>query len=202
MKKPFRILFRLTHGALLLLGFLALLFFAAQFTRLPWRAYKSLFSAPTALDHPGPTHILIMGGSGIPGESGLTRTYYGAQAAAQYPDATVLVAMPFSAAQSDASRAYLDELKLRGVSAGRMHILDGGHNTREQAVRLAETLVDCTNEVRVLIVTDAEHIRRTAACIREACKEEGVKILLGALPAEPFSIEDPVPGRTRERPPL
>jgi uncharacterized SAM-binding protein YcdF (DUF218 family) len=189
MKASFRILFRLAHGVLLLFGCLALLFAAAQFTGLPWHAYTHLAEIPP----PGcdcPTHILVMGGSGIPGESGLMRTFYAAQAAAQYRAAEVLVAMPLGTAQSDASRAYLDEIHLRGVATERIRILDGGRNTREQALRLAEHFADRTNAACVLIVTDPEHICRTAACIRQACAEKHIEIQLNARPAFPTSIED------------
>ena len=189
MKISFRILFRLARGGLLLLGFFSLLFAAAQFTGLPWHAYKSLSEIP-APDCDSPTHILVMGGSGIPGASGLMRTFYAAQAATQYRDAEVLVAMPLGAAQSDTSRAYLDEIRLRGVSAERIRILDGGRNTREQALRLAEYLADRTTAPCVLIVTDPEHIRRTAASIRKACAEKQIEINLTARPAFPTSIED------------
>jgi uncharacterized SAM-binding protein YcdF (DUF218 family) len=197
MKASFRILFRLARGALLLLGFLALLFAATQFTHLPWRAYKHLSEIP-APSHAPPTHILVMGGSGIPGESGLMRTFFGAQAAALYPDAVVLVAMPLGAAQSVSSRAYLDEIRLRGVASERIRILDGGRNTREQAIRLAEYLADRTNTPQVLIVTDPEHVRRTAASIRKACAKTQLEIQLEALPAFPLSLEDPLPWRAAD----
>ena len=134
-----------------------------------------------------------MGGSGIPGTSGLMRTFYAAQAAAQNPGADILVAMPRGAAQSAAARAYLDELQLRGVSGDRLRILDGGRNTREQALRLAEYLSDRQASACILLVTDPEHIRRSAACIRKVCSAG-----LRALPAFPVSIEDPLPWRAVE----
>jgi uncharacterized SAM-binding protein YcdF (DUF218 family) len=186
MKIFFRPLVRLTRGALLLFGLMSLLFVATQFTNLPWRAYKNLSEIPSPSLH-APTHILVMGGSGIPGESGLMRTFYGAWAARHHPEAEVLVAMPLGADQSDASRAYLDELGLRGVPASRVRILPDGRNTREQAVRLAAYLGAQTNPATILIVSDPPHIRRTAACLRR------VGILdLTALPAFPLSIEDPL----------
>lgn len=197
MKTFFRFCFRLARGALFLLGFLALLFAAAQFTNLPWRAYRSLSDFPSPCPRP-PSHILVMGGSGIPGESGLMRTFYAAQAAARHPDAAVLVAMPLDASGSDASRAYLDELRLRGVPPERVRILPGGRNTREQALRLCETLAGQTNLPHILIVSNPSHIRRTAACIRKACRENGSPLHLAALPAHPLSIEDPLPWRATD----
>ena len=139
-----------------------------------------------------------MGGSGIPGESGLMRTFYAAEAARRNPEAGVLVAMPLDAAESESSRAYLDELRLRGVAAGRLQILPGGRNTREQALRLAEFTRGESGSPRILIVTDPEHVRRTAACIRKAFTEQQRAVALAALPAFPLSIDDPLPWRAAE----
>lgn len=187
MKTVCRLLVRIVRGILLLLGALALLLAAVQFTPLPWRLYKRLgeFPAPATRK---PTHILVMGGSGIPGESGLMRTYYGAMAAALHPDAELLVALPLGADESVASRAYLDELALRGVPPGQARLLPGGRNTREQALCLAAELGSALDTACVLIVTDPTHVRRTAGCLRRA----GVPHL-AALPAHPISIEDPLP---------
>ena len=197
MKVSLRILVRLARGALLLLGLAALIFAAAQFTHLPWRAYKHLTEIPAPSLEP-PTYILVMGGSGIPGESGLMRTFYAAQAAGLHPNASVLVAMPLDADQSVSSRAYLDEIRLRGVAPERIRILAGGRNTREQALRLAEDLAGRTPAPQVLIVTDPEHIRRTAAAIRKACVQPHLEIQLAALPAFPLSLEDPLPWRASD----
>jgi uncharacterized SAM-binding protein YcdF (DUF218 family) len=192
MKIPLRFLWRLARRAVWLAGGLALLAAAAQFTSLPWRAYRRLAECPNPSSRV-PTHILVMGGSGIPGESGLMRTFYGAQAAGTHPDAEVWVAMPLEADASAASRAYLDELRLRGVAPERLRILPQGRNTREQALRLAARLGSETNSAVVLIVSDPSHIRRTAASLRKA----GVAHL-AALPAHPLSIEDPLPWRAAE----
>lgn len=192
MKVLFRFLVRLARRTLWLAGALALLAAAAQFTALPWRAYRRLAACPDPSSRP-PTHILVMGGSGIPGESGLMRTFYGAQAAGEHPDAEVWVAMPLEADASAASRAYLAELRLRGVAAERLRILPQGRNTREQALRMAARLGSETNSAVVLVVSDPSHIRRTAASLRKA----GVAHL-AALPAHPLSIEDPLPWRAAE----
>lgn len=203
MKAFFRIGVRWARGALLLFGLACLLLAAAQFTNLPWRAYKSLAVVDDSFDG-APTHILVMGGSGIPGESGLMRTFYAARIAARNPEAEVLVAMPCDAARSEVSRAYRDELLLRGVSAERIRILPDGRNTREQALRLAEYLAGWTREPpRVLIVTSPEHVRRTAACIRKTCNVDLAafprrRTRLAASPAHPLSIEDPLPWKAAE----
>lgn len=191
MKAAVHWVFRLARAGLLLLGLLALLFVAAQFTNWPWRAYSNLSEVPDGVRVP-PTHVLVMGGSGIPGESGLSRTYFGAQAALRNPRAEVFIAMPLGTNESFASRAYYDELRLRGVPAKRIHILAGGRNTREQALRLAEVLSARATPGHVLIVTDPYHIRRTAACIRKAVADRKQEVHLDGLPVYALSIEDPL----------
>jgi len=192
MKTTLRILFRVLRGGLALLGMLALLYGAFLFSPYPWRIYKSLWAFPNPSILP-PTHILVMGGSGIPGESGLMRTFYAAEAARENPEAELLIAMPLGAADSPASRAYFDEIHLRGIPAQRIRILEGGRNTREQAIRLAEVLAKETNATCVLIVTSPEHTRRTAAAIRKTCDTP-----VQAFPAFPLSLEDPLPWSVEE----
>ncbi len=184
MKSLWKNLLRAIRGALVGLGVFALLFFVLQFTNLPWSLYRSLFAIPH-LSTQSPTHILVMGGSGIPGESGLMRTYYGAQAARLHPNAEVLVAMPLGASDSEASRAYLDELLLRGVPADRVHILPDGRNTREQAIRMKAYVKEAPSTATILVVSNPEHIRRTVACLWQVGLTN-----VAAMPAHTLSMED------------
>ena len=192
MKSFWKNLLRVTRGALVGIGLFALLLVAAQFTNLPWSLYRSLFEIPHLSTQP-PTHILVMGGSGIPGESGLMRTFYGAQAAQLHPDAEVLVAMPLGASDSDASRAYLDELILRGVPANRVHILPNGRNTREQAIRMKEYLGEQPHATALLVVSNPEHIRRTVASLQRVGLTN-----VAAMPAHVLSIDDRLPWKATD----
>ena len=192
MKRCCKILFHVAKGLLTAMGLLFLLFLAMQFTNLPWCLYRSLFEISNLSTHP-PTQILVMGGSGIPGESGLMRTFYGAQAARLHPDAEVLVAMPLGASESEASQTYLNELLLRGVPSNRVHILPDGRNTREQAMRMKEHLGEQASSSTVLVVTNPEHIRRTVDCLRRVGFTE-----VAAMPAHTLSIEDPLPWNAAE----
>lgn len=139
-----------------------------------------------------------MGGSGIPGESGLCRTFYGAEAARLHRRAQVLIALPLGTNESFASRAYVGELHLRGVAARRIRVLAGGRNTREQALRLVETLATATNAAHVLIVTDPYHVRRTAACLRKAAAQRSFNMRLSGLPVFQLSIDDPLAFRAED----
>ena len=197
MRTVCRFFFRLARAALAGLGALVLLAAAAQFTNLPWHAYKSFSQVPGAVRE-APTHVLVMGGSGIPGESGLARTFFGAEAARLYPKAEVLIALPLGTNESYASRAYVGELRLRGVPARRIRVVSGGRNTREQALRLAEALAGQDRPPLLLIVTDPNHVRRTAACLRKAFADRKAAVRLDALPVFQLSIEDPLECLARE----
>ena len=197
MKTVFRFAWRVARAALALGGAAALLFAATLFTNLPWRAYRALSRVPAPATG-APSHILVMGGSGIPGESGLCRTFYGAEAARLHRRAQVLIALPLGTNESFASRAYVGELHLRGVAARRIRVLAGGRNTREQALRLAEWLATNPPPHRVMIVTDPEHVRRTAATLRRVCADRNISVELSAMAAHPLALEDPLPWRAAE----
>ena len=192
MKTCFKILFHAAKGLLSATGLFFLLFLAMQFTNLPWCLYRSLFKIPD-LSTRSPTQILVMGGSGIPGESGLMRTFYGAQAARLHPDAEVLVAMPLGASDSEASQTYLNEILLRGVPTNRVHILPDGRNTREQAIRMKEHLGEQAGTNTLLVVTSPEHVRRTVACMRRVGFTD-----VAAMPSHTLSIDDPLPWAAAE----
>ena len=198
MKKTLRLVIRTLRALLVLLGLLLLVGGAIQFTNLPWWLYDRLNHLPRPAPEAPPSVILLMGGSGIPGDSGLMRTFYGAEAARLFPAAELLVAMPLDADESVASRAYLDELLLRGAAADHIRILPLGRNTREQALRLADWLATTPAPHRVLIVTDPEHVRRTAAAVRRACADRQIPVELTAMAADPVSLEDPLPWRAAE----
>lgn len=189
MNRPLRIMLQTVRAVFMMLGILVFLFAVYLFSPFPWRIYKRLWAVPDTSNAPV-THILVMGGSGIPGESGLIRTFYAAEAARQHPDAEMLIAMPLGASESPASGAYLNEIRLRGISTNRVQILDGGRNTREQALRLAKALGTNSQSSCVLIVTSPEHTRRTAAAIRKACS-----VPISTFPAFPFPWMIPFPGQ-------
>ena len=165
---------------------------ALQFTSVPWKAFSRL-----AEDGVGeaegwtPTHILVLGGSGVPGESALMRIWYAAEAAQEWPEAPVWMALP---CDGDAvARAYADELALRGVEAGRCTPRACGRNTREQAVALVKDL-EGGGDARILVVTSPEHVRRACGAIRRAAQEAGAAVEVRGRAAFNLSIDDAPPG--------
>ena len=150
------------------LGLLALFFYAACWTDYPWKWYRWL-SMPEAVLAEEPALIVVLGGGGIPSETGLMRTYYGAVAAARHPQADVVVALPGNPdAPRSSVRMMAEELVLRGVDRDRIQFEPLGTNTRSQAVELRRQYEDSVASLPVLIVTSPEHLRRSVLTFRRA----------------------------------
>lgn len=192
-------------GALACAGLAGGLLAALQFTQLPWKAYSFLAGDGAVQGRESgwePTHILVMGGSGVPGESGLIRLWYAADAAAKHPGAPVWMALP--CAEGDrgdpAAAAYAGELRLRGVEDVRCEPRACGANTREQALALVRALdaggaaaaaaAEGQDAPRVLLVTSPEHVRRACLAVRRAARDAGRAIEVHGLAAENLSLDD------------
>lgn len=158
---PFRLLFQV-------LGWAAVVAVAAAPTSLPWKVYGWLgdAGAPTAGE---PRYLVVMGGGGIPSESGLMRTYAGAEAAARFPHARIVVAIPGDQADATSSPNRMrDELVLRGVAKDRILFEDQGRHTREQAVNCFKRFAASGPQPAVVVVTSPEHLRRCLLSFRKA----------------------------------
>ena len=169
MKREYlRNLARFVHGALLLAGIAVFLMLACCLTPYPWRLYHWLGCDPMKIQNP-PDCIVVLGGGGIPSESGLMRSYLGAELGRRYPNATVIATMPVdgNSENSDAEKMRR-ELLMRGIPQERILLEKRGRNTREQALNVRSLLgVDyATNGL--VIVTSPEHMRRAILSFRKA----------------------------------
>jgi uncharacterized SAM-binding protein YcdF (DUF218 family) len=148
------------------IAFLSLV--ALCFTNVPWRAWNWLATDPARASIE-PQYVVVLGGGGIPSESGLVRAYHAAQVARQFSRATLIVALP---AEGDAVGAAAgktrDELVLRGVAPGRIEMETGGRNTREQALNVKKLIDGRAENAGVLIVTSPYHVRRALLAFRKA----------------------------------
>jgi len=138
-----------------------------------------------------PAYIVVLGGGGIPSESGLIRTYYAAQTAMVYTGAMVVVSLPADGALEESSVGRMrDELVMRGVSRGAILMEHEALNTHEQAVKIRAMLPAEAREKPLMIVTSPTHMRRALLAFRKA----GFRKLAG-LPAVGIGAEaDPGPG--------
>lgn len=182
MKKP--LLYRLARtvaALLILLGIGVVTVWSLCFTAVPWRWYNWLACRDAVLAEV-PEFIVVLGGGGIPSESGLMRSYAAAQAALRYPNAMVVVAMPDPRDPSTA--AMFDELVLRGVDRRRLLHESQGRNTWEQARALRRMLAVDGVEPALLLVTSVDHTRRSLGALRKAGFRE-----VGVRPADTVSLE-------------
>lgn len=148
------------------LGGLALLMWLLALTPLPGLAYGWLgrVEAPPA---GAPELIVMMGGGGIPSESGLMRCYATAALARQHAKARVMVAMPFEPGEGPGRpSAVVQELMLRGVEKSRITQEGAGRHTREQALKVWTLAGGEKRQPVVTVVSSPEHIRRSALSFR------------------------------------
>jgi uncharacterized SAM-binding protein YcdF (DUF218 family) len=127
-----------------------------------------------------PRRIVILGGSGMPSPTTLSRAYYGAQCALAHPRAACIVALPAVGNPDDEAVGRLrEELVLRGVSGKRVRLETEGRNTHAQAVNIARMVGRAGRVEPVVLVTSPYHMRRAYLCFRKAGFEK--LIVLPAL---------------------
>jgi uncharacterized SAM-binding protein YcdF (DUF218 family) len=142
-------------------GILLLLMVVLACTRLPFDAHRWLGSAAGECEAP-PEAIIVLGGSGMPSGPELVRMFRAAELAAQWPMARVVVIHP---GPPSAINAMADELRLRGVGAERISLVNEGNNTREQALILDRVL---SKSGPVAVVSSPENMYRTLRTFRKA----------------------------------
>ena len=130
---------------------------------------ESWLKAPGADAMGIPEYIVVLGGGGIPSDTGLMRTYYGAMHSIAFPDATVIVALPADEDPETSSAGRMkDELVLRGVPAASILLETKGRNTHEQAERILAMLGPGAIDAPVHVVTERSHLRRSVLCFQKA----------------------------------
>lgn len=202
-------IFNIVRLFLIFLGSLCLLLLILAFTSAPFWIWYGLGTSKAGIStYPG--FIVVLGGSGIPSETGLMRTWYAAKAAEYFPEAKVIVALPGDTSDSLSSiNKMRDELLLRGVSPGRIMLEDSGTNTRAQALKIKDMIADyelrtcaipdsakpITNnrlsildsQLSILLVTSPEHLYRAVLTFRRAGFET-----VDGLPAFASDIESDI----------
>lgn len=172
--------FRIAWGAMALLF---LLEFALGLFGVPRRISSWFTGADIELSGRADV-IVVLGGGGIPSESGLMRCYCAAELATAQTNALVVVALP---ADGEPGAAHVgrmkDELVMRGVSVERIRMEHEGRHTREQALKVREMLPDMVDST-VAVVSSPSHIRRAVLCFRKAGFRR-----VAAMPARSVSVD-------------
>lgn len=169
MSAFFRALLKTLKAALLVLGLGALGSLLLLITGLQKDLYHWLAAPEWALTGT-PDTIVMLGGGGIPSESGLIRSYATAEFARAYTNAVCIIASPEdpgTRTQSDSDR-MAQELIMRGVAPDRIRRETEGWNTWQQAEGVADMLGPGARTQTVLLVTNPYHLRRALACFHHA----------------------------------
>lgn len=185
---------RLLGGCLWMAALLCAVQLALGIWGWPSGFMRWLTGADESLAGP-PDVVVVLGGGGIPSESGLIRTYYGAEAWHAAPQALCIVALTGDPTDPDSAVSRMKrELVLRGVPSDRIRVEARGRNTREQADGVRELLGPGAVNRAVLVVSSPSHLRRAIACFRAAGFAR-----LGALAAEGVATDADLGGRLELR---
>jgi len=188
-------LLKFLHYILFFFGTTFLIAILLAFTSLPFHIWYSHGLAKAGIHRP-PDYIVILGGGGMPSESGLMRTWYGAKAANYFPKARVIIALPGNSQDSLSSINLMKmELVLRKVNQDRIFLEDSGTNTRAQAVNIHKIITNyelrsnrehqinkldgeqlritnkssrVTRHASLLIITSPEHLTRAVLTFKKA----------------------------------
>jgi uncharacterized SAM-binding protein YcdF (DUF218 family) len=158
--------YRALYIFVLLAGIAALAITGLCFTRIPYRLYHRLSADPEVLQG-APTHIVVLGGGGIPSQSGLVRAYHGAAMGRRFTNAVVIVALPGGEGEAREAEEMRREVVMRGVPEDRVLVEPHGRNTREQAMGILDMIGGSGDSARVLLVTSPEHMRRSLLTFRK-----------------------------------
>ncbi len=159
-----RLVFR---GVVQVLGVTALILVVLALTPLPGMAFVWLAHADPRWEGT-PEVLVMMGGGGIPSETGLTRCYEVGVQAHRYPKARVVVAMPFEPDETNGPSRVVAELMVRGVERDRITQAGEGRHSREQALEIWKLLDGARRQPSVTIVSSPDHIRRSVLAFRKA----------------------------------
>jgi len=181
-------------------------------TSAPFWVWYNLSTKHAGIHRP-PEFIVVLGGGGMPSESGLMRTWYAARVGNHFSQSKIIIALPGDTADSLSSVYQMkEELILRGISGKRISFESNGTNTRAQAINIKKLITNyelrITNKFSsesdtalsnkrivtlssiqhpassILIITSPEHLYRAVRTFRKA----GF-LLVDGVPAYETAIE-------------
>jgi uncharacterized SAM-binding protein YcdF (DUF218 family) len=173
---------------LLLCGVFFLICIGLSLTSLPYWGIHWLGTSLSEMKQE-PEEIVLLGGSGMPSESNLMRSWYASRAAAVCPESGVVIVMPGNSEDSVSTPCKMKkELMIRGISEERISFETKGTNTRSQALSCADLL---DKNQTILLITSPENMRRSILCFRKVGfqKVNGFPAFENAAEAD-FSFRD------------
>lgn len=178
------------------------------FTSAPFWMWYGLSVSKAGVNRP-PDYIVVLGGGGMPSESGLMRCWYAAKTANYFTRAKVIIALPGDVNDSLSSIIGMKkEILIRGIESRRIILEDSGTNTRAQALNILKGITNIEQRMSnnesnrhsifnpsilqsfspsVLIVTSPEHLRRAVLTFKKAGFQK-----VDGLPAFEEAIESDI----------
>ena len=164
---------RILKYILFFFGCLFLILFIFCLTSAPFWTWYNMSTKHAGIHRP-PEFIVVLGGGGMPSESGLMRTWYAARLGNHFFRSKVIIALHGDTVDSLSSVYKMkEELILRGISGKRISFESLGTNTRAQALNIASSRITryalrVTRDASLLIVTSPEHLYRAVRTFRKA----------------------------------
>jgi uncharacterized SAM-binding protein YcdF (DUF218 family) len=184
---------------MIIFGSVFLLQIILALTSAPFWIWYGMGTKHAGISRP-PDYIVVLGGGGMPSESGLMRCWYAGKAAGFFPNAKVIIALPGDTADSLSSvRGMKRELILRGIAPERILFEDSGTNTRAQAMNIYRMTSPPNplssrrgggegGEVQpgLLLITSPEHLYRAVLVFKKAgfLKVDGLPAFEEAIEAD------------------
>ncbi|MCX6245960.1 MAG: YdcF family protein [Bacteroidetes bacterium] len=197
------------------LGCLFIILILLSLTSAPFWTWYNMSTKHAGIHRP-PDAIILLGGGGMPSESGLIRCWYAAKAANHFTRAKVIIALPGDIKDSLSSiNGMKKELILRGIAGDRILLEDSGTNTRAQAINVKKLIADFystthshTSSIQhpassILIVTSPEHLYRAVLTFKKAGfrRVDGLPAFESAIESD-ITFNDRMLGGRRWMPPI
>jgi uncharacterized SAM-binding protein YcdF (DUF218 family) len=172
---------RILRNILVVVGLFFSICVVLALTEQPFWGYHWLGTSKSEMKWK-PTHIIMMGGGGMPSQSNLMRSWYVEKAAKTFPQATVIIAIPGEISDSlSTPQIVKKELIMRGVNPDKIVFENEATNTRAQALNCQKTI---KMQTPILLVTSPEHMRRSVLSFQKVGFEK-----VNALPAFENALE-------------
>ncbi|MCX6246655.1 MAG: YdcF family protein [Bacteroidetes bacterium] len=198
---------RILKYAIISLGCPFFILILLSLTSAPFWTWYGMSTKHAGIHRP-PDFIIVLGGGGMPSESGLMRTWYAGKAGDHFPRSKVIIALPGDTADSLSSVCLMkQELLIRGISAKRISFESEGTNTRAQALNIKKIITNSECSIQhpassiqlpvssILIITSPEHLYRAVLSFRKAgfLKVDGMPAFETAIESE-LSFNDQLLG--------
>jgi uncharacterized SAM-binding protein YcdF (DUF218 family) len=196
-RKIWRLIIHILKWIIMVFGVFGFILFLLSFTTAPYYIMHWLGTHDTRLLK-DPDYIIVMGGSSMPGEENLMRTWYAAEYANIFPGSRLVITLPSDSTDSISDINLMKkELIMRGINADRIQLEPAGHNTREEALKISK-MISNFHARQIAIVTSPFHMRRSILTFRNAgfCYVGGLPAFEGIVTAD-LSFDDKKLGGNR-----